>query len=186
MVNKMGKFKEFLSEENTEITIEDIKSFLDDLNDEDIDSLGAVIFDEFFSSEEDTSDDLTFDTNDVLDMVKQLGKDMYEYILDLIMPDDQETDDIEDEDEEMDENVSRAMQTKNINRKKRKFMRKSIAQLRKEAPKRKIENRKTFAKRKRYARANAAKIAQYKKSREKFIKKGVHHVKLRKKSGITA
>jgi Mg2+ and Co2+ transporter CorA len=86
----------------------------------------------------------------------------------------------EDVTEEMLEAVSRIMKGTNKNRKKRKFMKNSKADLRKTKTKRKQDARKSRAKRKRYYRANKAKISAYQKSRAAAIKKGTHKVKKRR------
>jgi len=196
----MGKFKTFLNEQETEgvVTLTDIKALLAELTEDEIDELGAYLFTEFFDSEEDSIEDFYFSTADVISMIEDLGEEMYEDIYDMLsIPEHGEEDedvvdfdthhaaDEIDNDDQTNEGVSRVVQTKNINRKKRKFMKKSLTQLRKEAPARRIEMRKTFAKRKRYMRANATKLAAYKKMRGNLIKSGKHHVKLRKKSGGT-
>jgi len=190
----MGKFKTFITEQEDEntVTLDDIKEELEELSEEEIDELGVYLFTGFFDSDEDKIEDFYFNINDVISMIEDLGEEMYEYIYDMLsIPVYSDDEDDEDEDEiEIDnhtnEGVSRIMQTKNINRKKRKFMKKSLSQLRKEAPARKIELRKTFAKRKRYMRANTTKLAAYRKMRGTLIKRGKHNIKMRKKSGATA
>lgn len=196
----MGKFKTFLNEQETEgvVTLADIKAMLAELTEDEIDELGAYLFTEFFDSEEDSIEDFYFSTADVISMIEDLGEEMYEEIYDMLdIPEHGEEDedvvDFDthhadgeiDNDDQTNEGVSRVLQTKNINRKKRKFMKKSLTQLRKEAPARRIEMRKTFSKRKRYMRANSTKLAAYKKMRGNLVKGGKHHVKLRKRSGTT-
>jgi hypothetical protein len=84
--------------------------------------------------------------------------------------------------DDLDEGISRIMKTKNMNKKKRKFMATSKAELRKTKVKRKQAARKNKAKAKRYYKANKKKIAAYQKSRAAAIKKGKHKVKMRRKA----
>jgi len=84
--------------------------------------------------------------------------------------------------EDLEEAVSRRMKAQNRNRKKRKFMQTSRAELRRTKQKRKIQARKTKQSRKRYYRANKNKIKNYQKSRADAIKKGTHKVKVRRKA----
>lgn len=176
----MGNFKKFLKE--SEITLEDIKSIIDELTDEEADALGVYLYTEFFefTDGEDGIDDIYFTKEDVLDMVEELGEEMYDTIYDLISYEE------EPEEDDLEEGVNTVMMVKNLNRKKRKFFAKSAAQLRIEKPKRKIQLRKTYAKRKAYMRANAAKIKQYRDSRKDYMKSGSHFAKLRKKSGMAS
>jgi len=186
----MGKFKNFIVEadESTEL-YQDILQLIDELSDEEIDSLAAIIYDEFYEGGDEAIEgdgEFSFSKDDLTYMIQEIGPDIYDYIIELLSYDEFENDSDDMEEVEVQEAVSRIMQTKNINRKKRKFMTKSVAQLRKEAPKRKIEMRKTFAARKRYMRANKVKVAAYQKMRAQFIKKGKHHVKLRRRAGTSA
>jgi hypothetical protein len=84
--------------------------------------------------------------------------------------------------EDLEEAVSRRMKAQNRNRKKRKFMQTSRAELRRTKQKRKIQARKSKQSRKRYYRANKNKIKNYQKSRADAIKKGTHKVKVRRKA----
>lgn len=83
---------------------------------------------------------------------------------------------------ELDESVSRRMLPSHLNHKRRKFMKKSKATLRREKVKRMRFNRKNRVKRKKYYRINKSKIKAYQKSRRAMIKKGRHIVKLRRRS----
>ncbi len=80
------------------------------------------------------------------------------------------------------EGSSRIMKAKNVNKKKRKFMKNSKADLRKTKASRKKSARTNRASRKKYRRANKAKIKSYAKSRNAKIKKGTHKVKKRRAS----
>ena len=170
----MGTFKKFLNEDDE--LLNQILDMLLELSEDEIDDFGYFLYTEFFEDDPtDDEEDEPFDLNDVIEMIKVLGPDMYEYIIDML-----EEDEIEDEIEEA---VSRMMKSKNMNRKKRKFMRLSKAALRRTKAIRKRKARKTMSKRKRYYRANKVKIASYQKSRAKAIKKGKHFKKLRKRNG---
>lgn len=72
--------------------------------------------------------------------------------------------------------------SKNYNRKKRKFMKKSVQTLNREKTKRKITNRQNKTKRKQYYRANKAKIKRYNQAYRKAVKSGSHKVKIRKRA----
>lgn len=205
----MGNFKKFL-QENEDLR-QQIFDLLDEMSDEEVDEFGLYLYDEFFEYDQEADDSEDYGDEDDEDdgedgededfeiigidevkaIITELGAEFYEYILDELLPDDSEEDDTSDAEEfhdvdpeeQVSEGVTRRMLTKNINRKKRKFMKKSKARLRREAPKRKREMRKTRAKRKRYYRANKAKIKSYQKSRSTMISKGKHKVKLRRKAG---
>lgn len=84
--------------------------------------------------------------------------------------------------EDISESVSRRMLPSHLNHKRRKFMKKSRAVLRREKTKRKRLNRLTRMKRKRYYKANKLKIKAYQKSRRSMIKRGRHIVKLRRRA----
>lgn len=178
-------FKEFLSEssegceydeETTDLKMQ-IEIELSELSDEELDEFGSVLHGEFF--DEDDFEDDVYTREDIEVMIAELGEEFFEDILDML-----EEIEIEDEemDEEMDEAVSRRMKSQNRNRKKRKFMQTSRAELRRTKQKRKIQARKTKQARKRYYRANKNKIKNYQKSRAEAIKKGTHKVKVRRKA----
>jgi hypothetical protein len=78
------------------------------------------------------------------------------------------------------EGVSRVMKSTNKNRKKRKFMSNTKADMRRTKAQRKKDARSNRSKRKRYYRANKTKVAAYQKSRRSAIKKGSHKVKIRR------
>lgn len=225
----MGIFKKFLKE--NEEALAEINTALNDMDADEIDLLGHVLYTSFFSDEEESeNDDDFFSIDDVIEMIDQLGADFYEDILDLVSIAD------EDEDEDpvahqqspdlteakvgdtvkydgelykvtkrngeiltivsvknknltktvgithpkLEEGVTRRMIVKNMNRKKRKFMAKTKADMRRTVAQRKKENRLNRAGRKRYYRANKQKIASYQATRKVAMSKGKHIKKLRK------
>jgi len=173
----MLEFKKFV--EVTEQKERLIAEILAQLSEDEIDEFGEVLYTEFFSSdsESEESEDYFFGLEDVQQMVSSLGAGMLDDILDLLDEDD------ELPEEDLDESFSRVMKKSRMNRKTRKFMTKSKAELRKTKAQRKRSNRENKAKRKRTYRANKTKIKAYQKSRSAAIKKGTHKVKLRRKSG---
>lgn len=190
-------------EMNSDDLLKEIQNILELMSDDDIDEFGAFLSTEFFDTPEEDIEDIYFDLETVLQMIKEFvseyGDDIeaYEIILDLLLPEDfmssaDYTDDgnYEEEyeedlglDENVNEGVSRVMKVKNLNRKKRKFFTKSAASLRKERAKRIKKNRLNRADRKAYQRINKAKIKGYQKSRANFIKKGRHFKKIRRQAG---
>lgn len=174
----MGQFKQYLRE--NEDLLQKINDELAEMDEDEIDEFGYVLYAEFFDEDEPTEEMDFFSIEDIQDMIAELGPDFYEDILDMIEDEDEDED---EEDEEMDEGVSRMMKAGNKNRKKRKFMSKSAAELRRTKAARKKDNRANRAERKKYYRANKAKIAAYQKSRASAIAKGSHKVKLRRKAG---
>lgn len=175
-----------------EIFVE-IENTLDNMSEDEIDEFGAFLSVEFFDITEDEIEDEYFDKKVVLNMIKELGEDSYEFILDLLLPEDFESSadytgdgNYEEETEEdlgLDEGVSRVMKAKNRNLKKRKFFKKSAATLRRERADRMKKNRINRAARKGYQRINKEKLASYQKSRARFMKKGKHFAKIRKQAG---
>jgi len=107
-----------------------------------------------------------------MEIINELGPEFYDDILAEL--------EYYEEDDELEEGVSRRMKTKSFNRKNRKYMSKTKSNLRKEKAKRRKENRKSKAKRKRYYKINKKKISAYQKSRNTAIKKGKHKTKVRK------
>lgn len=167
---RMGMYE---SDDSSEI-LDMINKELSEMDEDEIEEFGYVLYYEFFDDEETEADDYSdFTLADVQMMIDELGEEMYEEILDLL-------DELDDE--ELDEAVSRRMKSQNRNRKKRKFMQTSRAELRRTKQKRKIQARKTKQARKRYYRANKNKIKNYQKSRAEAIKKGTHKVKVRRKA----
>lgn len=176
----------------------EIKNILDDLSEDEVDEFGAFLSVEFFETPEEDIDELFFDVDNVIEMVKELGseaesedekEEIYSFILDLLLPEDFENSKYLDYDnepeyeEDMSEGVSRVMKAKNLNRKKRKFFQKSAATLRKERAKRVKKNRENRASRRAYTRVNKAKLKAYQKSRATFMKKGKHFKKIRRQAG---
>lgn len=163
----MGKFIEFLNE-----TIVKINTAIAELDAEELDEFGYFLYHTFFDEDEDVTEEDEFDLEDVNDMISALDSDVYDEVLDLLS-------DME-EDEELDEAVSRRLTTKNMNKKKRKYMGLSKSKLRQDKAKRQRDARSSKQKRKRYYKANKMKIKSYQKSRAEAIKKGKHKVKVRK------
>jgi hypothetical protein len=189
----MGAFKNFLQEEdgseeipvNPEELLQSINDELAEMDEDEIYAFAYVLYYEFFEDEANTEDDyVDFDIEDVKAMIAEIGPEYYDVILDLLLPDEEEDgfdwDSVDIDDEEMDEAVSRVMKRKNFNRKKRRFFKKTKAELRKGLAKRRKQNRLTKTKKKRYFRANKVKIKLYKKSRSAAIKKGRHIKKVRR------
>ena len=181
---------------NSDIFLE-IKNTLEHMSDDEIDEFGAFLSIEFFDTPEDEIEDVYFDFDSVIEMISELGEESYGFILDLLLPEEFDASDDEDteyieldheelDSEDLDEGVSRVMKVKNANRKKRKFFKKTAAILRKERAERVKKNRLTKASRRAYRRANIAKLKSYQKSRNTFIKKGKHFVKIRRKGGAEA
>lgn len=188
----MGKFKEFLRENDlTEDLFEDISEILDEMSEEELDQFGHFLYYEFFNEDEfedETDEDqeaIIFTRKDIDKMIDELGSTFYHDILFFLSDENEDDSDSEEESEEdnMYEGVSRRMSAKNLNKKKRKFMKLSVAALRKTKVQRKHAAIASRADRKRYYKANKTKIAAYQKSRNTAIEKGKHFVKLRKKSG---
>lgn len=180
--------------DNTAMYLE-IKNILEHMSDDEIDEFGAFLAVEFFDTPEEDINDVYFAIDNVLDMIGELGEENYSIILELLLPDEFEgTDDAEteyieldyDDSTELGEGVSRVMKVSKLNKKKRKFFKKSAAILRKERAERVKQNRLTKASRRAYRRANVAKLKAYQKSRKTFIKKGRHFVKIRRKGGEEA
>jgi hypothetical protein len=180
--------------DNTAMYLE-IKNILEHMSDDEIDEFGAFLAVEFFDTPEEDINNVYFAIDNVLDMIGELGEENYSIILELLLPDEFEgTDDAEteyieldyDDSTELDEGVSRVMKVSKLNKKKRKFFKKSAAILRKERAERVKQNRLTKASRRAYRRANVAKLKAYQKSRKTFIKKGRHFVKIRRKGGAEA
>lgn len=170
----------------------EIQNLLDHMSDDEIDEFGAFLAVEFFDTPEEDIEEVYFDINNVVEMIKELGEESYGFILELLLPDDFEASndsgytEVEYNLEDLEEAVGRVLKTTNINRKKRKFFKKSAAVLRREKAARMKQNRLTKASRKAYRRVNTAKLKAYQKSRKTFIKKGAHKVKIRRKAGGVA
>ena len=190
-------------EMNSDDLLKEIQNILEGMADDEIDEFGAFLSVEFFDTPEEDIEDIYFDLETVLQMIKEFVTEYgdpieaYEIILDLLLPEDfmssaDYTDDgnYEEEyeedlglDEDVNEGVSRIMKVKKLNRKKRKFFTKSAASLRKERAVRVKKNRLNRADRKAYQRINKAKIKGYQKSRATFMKKGRHFKKIRRQAG---
>lgn len=191
----MGKFKQFLLEDDSDDFLSDaqllelINSELDDMDEDEIFAFAYVLYYEFFEDEDNPDDNYDdFDIEDVKEMIAILGPDYYVDVLDLLLPDEEEDGfdwnsiDIGDDTEEeaVGEAVGRIMKRKNFNRKKRKFFKKTKADLRKGLSARRKANRLNKSKRKKFYRINKKRIASYQKSRATAIKKGRHMKKVRR------
>jgi hypothetical protein len=99
------------------------------MSDDEVDEFGAFLAVEFFDTPEEDIEDVYFDINNVIEMIKELGEESYGFVLELLLPDDFEAsndsnyteveynlEDLED----LEEAVGRVLKTANINRKKRK------------------------------------------------------------------
>jgi hypothetical protein len=104
----MGTFKIYLQE--NEDKLQQIYDMLDELSDEELDDFGSYLYYEFFEDEdeddENTSDEELdpeeeefdpdediFDIDTIKDMIMELGPEMYSDILDLLSPDEFDSDD---------------------------------------------------------------------------------------------
>lgn len=163
-------FKEYLKE--TEEKLEEIVSILEGMEFEEINEFGQYIYTEFLDDLPEDNND-AFEIEDITAMVSALGEEFYTEILNMLELSAQEPD-------ETNEGVSRILKNTNKNKKARKFVANSKADLRKTAAVRKRGNRENKSKNKRYFRANKNKIASYQKSRSAAIKKGTHKVKKRR------
>ena len=185
----MGQFKEFIieNEDNTQR----IFDILDEMPDEEIDEFGYYLYSEFFDSDND--EESSFDISDIKCMIDELNSGFLEDILDMLSIDNIEdqadtldaeefhdVDPDEQDAEDTNEAVGRRLLKKNVNRKKRKFMKNSKADMRRTKSKRKKDARLNKASRKKYYRANKQKISAYSKSRNKLISTGKHVVKKRR------
>jgi hypothetical protein len=177
----MGNFKQYLVE--NEEALDSINDILKDLTDDELDAFGGVLYYELFDNETDSDDvdeDDDFNLEDIKSMIAELGSSFYAEILDMLEEYEDEDEQGEEESDAMDEATGRRMKTTNMNRKKRKFMKNTKADLRKTKSSRKKSARANKSKRKRNYRANKVKIASYQKSRSSAIKKGKHKVKSRR------
>lgn len=192
----MIKFNEFLIEEMEKENKEKILQIVKEMSDDERYEFGCWLLMTFFTDDEgdefddddiediedfeDDEDEEYFTYEYLKDIIEDLPSEIYEDLLhDLELETDDSEEDDEDEDD-LDEGVSRIQKASKKNRRKRKFMKKSKSVLRREAPKRKMDNRKSLAKRKRYYKANKNKILSYQKSRGANIKGNTHIVKMRR------
>lgn len=170
---------------------------LPNLEDVDLKIFGNYVYYMYFASD-DSEGELDFNIFDVTSMLAELQDfNIYQDILtelnkivddpdfyleipfEMSLGTDEEDFDVQDG---MSESKISIMTAKSANKKKRKFFTISKAQLLRNKPKNKIKNRENRAKNRAYKRANAAKIERYQKSRQRLIDKGLHNVKLRRKS----
>ena len=167
------------------------------LEDVDLNIFGNYVYYMYFASD-DSEGELDFDIVDVTSMLAELKDfNIYQDILtelnrivndpdfyleipfEMSLGTDEEDFDVQDG---MSESKIGIMTAKSANKKKRKFFTISKAQLLRNKPKNKIKNRENKAKNRAYKRANAAKIKRYQKSRQRLIDKGLHNIKMRRKS----
>lgn len=192
----MGDFRQFLVE--NEEALAKIQEIVNSMESDEVDQFGYYLYNEFFDTDQDGDDEeMFFGHDDVMEMIQDLGPEMYEDILDLLSEvSDEEFGEFETEDGVIpdekvsvpdfggvSEGVSRIMLGKNRNHKKRKFMTNSRTKMRQTAAIRKRLARQNRNKVKRYYRANKAKIKAYQKSRRDAIKSGKHIVKMRRNGG---
>lgn len=174
----MLKFKTFLkeAEEAKDVKYEIIR-IIDTMGEDELQELGAWLYSEFFEPDEEEDGIPYFTIEDIKGMIDELPSEIYLDVLDEL-----EIEDEESEAEETNEGVTAIMMGSRKNKKKRKFMKKGRATLKREEAQRKRENRINSGKRKRYYRANKSKIKHYQASRRDAINRGAHFVKLRRKN----
>lgn len=162
---------------------------------EETDAFGTYLYETFFNTDEHDEHDehdqhdeqygfTKIDIKNMLVLIIQQCSELNdaEIIIDNLLDDlsyDEQSNEFENT---LIEGVSRRMLPSHLNHKRRKFMKKSRAVLRREKTKRKRLNRLTRMKRKRYYKANKLKIKAYQKSRRSMIKRGRHIVKLRRRA----
>ena len=159
-------FAETTDEGELDFTVVDVISMLTELNDYDIyqvvnDELKRIVVDpEYFM-------EIPFENNIGLTDVNDF-------------------DNSELEDDYSEGEISEAkihlMTAKTANKKIRKFFTLSKAQLLRLKPKNKMKNLMNRAKTRAYRRANAIRIALYRRSRDRLMALGIHHGKLRRKA----
>jgi len=181
MEKKMKSFKAFLLEHTN--VLNQINDIIAELSDEELNEFGDYLFDEYFEDETDNTEESDMDSEDefeefdiaeIKDMLNLLEPELLQYVLDDLQYLDNDSEDY------VHEGVSRVFKKSNANKKKRSFMANTKSDLRKSKALRKRANRTNKASRKRYYRANKQKIKTYQKGRADAIKKGTHHVKLRR------
>lgn len=173
----MGKFKKYLNENEEKIS--EIYSALEELDENELDEFGYLLYSEFFDTDEEL-EEYAFDVDDIREMVAVLGPELYDDILEFLAVEFEVNTDLATMDSEMQEAVSRRMKVNRMNRKKRKFMSRSKAEMRRSKTKRRQEARKKKAARKRYYKANKTKLTAYNRSRRAALKKGKHITKIRR------
>lgn len=156
----------------------------------------TTLHSEFYDTEPVQDEYEAFTLSDLLYLVLELldeGLD-YDDILDLIEFDDvwsplsdieqnfiqDVVQDLYEDSDELSEAIKPRFTSKQHNKKRRKFMQKSKAQLNREKVKRRQMNRLNKQKRKQYYRKNKNKIKLYSKQYRKAVKKGTHRVKVRR------
>lgn len=156
---------------------------------EETDAFGTYLYETFFNTDEHDEHDEQYDftkidIKNMLVLIIQQCSELNdaENIIDNLLDDLSYDEQCNEFDNTLIEGVSRRMLPSHLNHKRRKFMKKSRAVLRREKTKRKRLNRLTRMKRKRYYKANKLKIKAYQKSRRSMIKRGRHIVKLRRRA----
>lgn len=199
----MKTFRQYLAESNQldqpdqseqlipDVSVQPILSALQGLTEDEIDELGAMIWDEFFSDDEQESPEF-FSEDDIIAMLSELQEQLsdepeelaevistIEEMIEELSADEDDEDD-EEHDDEFNEGVTRRFGATSYNKNKRKYMGMSRSEYRQTRAARKRKARQTRADRKRYYRANRKKIAAYAKSRREAISAGKHKPKIRR------
>jgi hypothetical protein len=175
----MIKFSEFLLNEKD--FLQDIEVELNSMSQKEINQFGEYLYDEYFDygiedeseSEEDyedMSDYEMIDKEEIMELLSSMSPEELEEI----------SSDLQFDPDEIFEGVSMRQTKRNQNR--RKFMKKSAAQMRKEKQARIKYNRKNKQKRKSYYKKNKNKIKSYQKSYNDNVKTGRHKKKVRKRA----
>lgn len=178
------KFKKFLLEGVRENIIVE----LNEMSDAEIHEFGEWIYSEFYDMDEDdveegASENIT--KEEIIELLGDMTQDDLEYIYHMASDEEDEEDEVDShthDNENIEEGVARRMAAKNRNKKKRKFMSNSKADMRRTKVARKKNARQSRAKRKRDYRKNKVKKLAYAASRKKAIDSGKHKVKLRRKA----
>jgi hypothetical protein len=174
----MIKFSDFLLE-STDI-IELIKDKMKTMSADEIDEFGEYLYDDYFEYDEiedyeqENTEDIEeepIDVDEVLYILSFFSRYELKYVLDML-----------EDDDFIDEAVSVRMKASNVNKNKKKFMKKSSSQMRKEQAQRKASNKKNKQKRKQYYKKNKSKIQRYQADYNKKVKSGQHKKKVRKRA----
>ncbi len=175
-------FKKFLLEGVKESIIIE----LNELTAAELQEFGEWLYVEFFEEgeyEEGDGAEEPITKEEIIELLGEMSAEDLDYIYDMIADtEESEEDSHTDDNKNIEEGISRRMKAKNRNKKKRKFMGISKADMRRTKVARKKEARKTKVKRHREYMATRVKKLAYSKSRNAAIKKGSHKVKLRRKA----
>jgi len=167
--------------EDINLMYDEIIEELKEMDEDEVSDFGAVLYTEFFGDEYDGEyeevvsniSDYHFTYEEVLELINKMGLDSFDIVLDLLQDED---------DYDTNEGVSKKMKISNYNKKKKKYQKKSAAEIKRGKRMAKIAYKKNKINIKKYRTKNKAKTKAYQKSRREAIKKGVHKVKLRRKS----